>query len=432
MKIRYSLRIYFFASVLLLSSVMVLGFSALTSNFFIDGLDTALTGTMRELANIEGVRDAQPLAIIGFKVASRWEDLPDSVTTRFTPPTELGVLYKTKDTSSLFELPKNLYFVAKYTNQKGETRYISRVLTEEDLAKKENAEQPEYRLLWVAMISLCALGLFALFLLLLMKKVAKPIESLGKWAKNLQVENFHHTPPNFTYNELNTLALLIRDSLRSTHATIEREQEFLNFASHELRTPISVIRSNIELLNRLVEKSPLNEKQQTTIKRIERAGQTMSELTNTLLALSRNENLENTPEPISIQETTRRLCKELDYLLDGKDVSVILEFESEDESIFVDATALHIVLTNLIRNAYQHTQAGEIKIAQRGTLVSIDNRNDIQKETLESKRINKPDNFGYGLGLKLCEKIIERQGWDYSVNYDQDTYSVAIDFNSQA
>ncbi|MEL0649652.1 histidine kinase dimerization/phospho-acceptor domain-containing protein, partial [Pseudoalteromonas agarivorans] len=53
------------------------------------------------------------------------------------------------------------------------------------------------------------------------------------------------------------------------------EQRFLSYASVELGTPISVILSNVELLNRLSEKAPLRDKQQLTLERIERAGLTM-------------------------------------------------------------------------------------------------------------------------------------------------------------
>ncbi|WP_319557846.1 histidine kinase dimerization/phospho-acceptor domain-containing protein [Thiomicrorhabdus sp.] len=49
---------------------------------------------------------------------------------------------------------------------------------------------------------------------------------------------------------------MIQQGLVTTYRSMEREQQFLNYASHELRTPIAVIRNNIELLNRLDNERP--------------------------------------------------------------------------------------------------------------------------------------------------------------------------------
>ncbi|MDO6749732.1 histidine kinase dimerization/phospho-acceptor domain-containing protein, partial [Gilvimarinus sp. 1_MG-2023] len=62
-------------------------------------------------------------------------------------------------------------------------------------------------------------------------------------------------------------------------------------ASHELRTPIAVVRNNTELLRRLTERhTPLDDTRVlATVARLERAGITMAQLTETLLWLSRDD-----------------------------------------------------------------------------------------------------------------------------------------------
>ncbi|WP_319381848.1 hypothetical protein [Thiomicrorhabdus sp.] len=76
----------------------------------------------------------------------------------------------------------------------------------------------------------------------LLKAVGKPIERLGEWSKNLSVDTVGEPIPDFRYKELNDLAGLIRHGLVASHRSLEREQRFLQYASHELRTPIAVIR----------------------------------------------------------------------------------------------------------------------------------------------------------------------------------------------
>ena len=264
---------------------------------------------------------------------------------------------------------------------------------------------------------------------MVMKKIAKPVESLRGWAKSLNQNNLQNTPPDFTYNELNTLATLIRSSLLSAHESLEREQRFLSYASHELRTPISVIRSNVELLNRLSEKTPLSDKQQLTLQRIERAGLTMSDLTETLLWLSRNDDQQSAPEPVNLAEKITTLSNELDYLLNSKQVDVLINTDNQSTTINTEATACHIVLTNLIRNAYQHTQQGQVRITQQGSRVIIVNSSEQTDMPHATNNTNKPANIGYGLGLELSEKIIKRHGWVYEVNDMPGRYEVVVDFS---
>ena len=434
MRIRPSLRLYFFISVVLLGSTMAIGFSVLSVNYFIDGLDKGLNIVMRELAKTTIVSDGQPKDIVGFNVASRWQDTPELIQQRFiSAPKKIGQLQKIKEQESIFSMPKNLYFVVLYYNSAGEERFISRVILDKDRPVIVGSKQPEKRFYWAFATALAAIAFFAFFLMMIMQKIAKPIESLKLWAKSLNQNNIQDSHPDFTYNELNVLAALVQNSLISAHQSLNREQRFLSYASHELRTPISVIRSNVDLLKRLSEQSPLSDKQELTLQRIERAGLTMSDLTDTLLWLSRNDEQTVIPEAINLSEKIKQLCNELDYLLNAKHVAI--EIHSEEGSQSIAATACHIVLSNLIRNAYQHTQQGQVKITQCGSRVSIINSS--SDSTIDSSMINsrahkrphKEATMGYGLGLQLSEKIIKRQGWLYEITEAQGYYHVTVDFS---
>ena len=428
MKIRPSLRLYFFASMVVLSSAMAIGYSFLSVNYFVDGLDKGLNGVMLNLSQTIDVKAGERKEVVGFNIASRWEDMPSIIKQRFSKPTEVGLLHKRKDQSWQFSMPENLFFVVYYPNPEGEPRYVSRIMLEKDRPRVIANIEPEQRMLWIAVTGFAAIVLFAFFLFMVMKKIAKPVESLRGWAKSLNQKNLQNTPPDFTYNELNTLATLIRSSLLSAHDSVEREQRFLSYASHELRTPISVIRSNVELLNRLSEKAPLSDKQQLTLQRIERAGLTMSDLTDTLLWLSRNEEQQSSPEPVNLADKITTLSTELNYLLIAKHVNVALNTQ-QDCTITTDATACHIVLTNLIRNAYQHTQAGQVHISQQGSKVTIINCSAKDDAPVANASTAKHASIGYGLGLQLSEKIIKRHGWVYEVNDMPGRYEVVVDFS---
>ncbi|MDP5032389.1 MAG: HAMP domain-containing histidine kinase [Paraglaciecola sp.] len=430
MKIRPSLRLYFFISVVLLGSVMAIGFSLLSVNYFIDGLDKGHYVVMRDLAKTVELEDGQAKDIGGFHIASRWQDTPDIIQQLFNSPlSEEGRLQKITEQSSIFSVPENVYFMVLFYTPQGEQRFISKVMLEKDRPVSVDSSSPAKRLYWIFFTAVAAIALFIFFLMMIMRKIAKPIESLKNWAKSLNQENLQHSPPDFNYNELNVLAALVQSNLKSAHQSVEREQQFLSYASHELRTPIAVIRSNVELLQRLSEKAPLSDKQQLTLQRIQRAGLTMSNLTDTLLWLSRNDEQEVAPETVALDDKIKQLCVELNYLLNAKNVEI--NIDTEQYGLHVQATACHIVLSNLIRNAYQHTQSGYVNIKQQGGRLTIINCN-TQDDNAELKTGTNETAVafgeGYGLGLQLSEKIIKRHAWFYEVTNVQGLYQVTVDF----
>jgi len=409
---------------------MAAGFSILSIDYFVDGLDRGLNGTMYEVSQSTEAEAGKTVNILGFNVASRWQDTPNIIQEKFAiPPTNEGELYKYKEQESIFLLPDNLYFVVLYKTPSGENRFISKVILEQDLHAKIANTNPTQRLLWVTITAIIAIALFAFMLIMIMQKIAKPIESLRNWARQLNSSNIDQSPPDFSYAELNTLAELVRGSLLSAHESLVREQKFLSYASHELRTPISVIRSNVDLLKKLHEKFPLTDKQANTLARIERAGLTMSDLTETLLWLSRNDEHANEEacSNVNLYNEVMQLTTELKYLLSGKNVQLNIIEQAPTGDISTYAVACHIVLSNLIRNAYQHTQEGEVSIYVAKNNVRIINK-DVQVNAQQIHSNNHQALTGYGLGLELSEKIISRYAWSYNVTEAPGSYEVSIDF----
>ena len=86
-------------------------------------------------------------------------------------------------------------------------------------------------------------------------------------------------------------------------------------------------------------------------------------------------------------------------------------------------------LSTSLRNAYQHTQQGQVRITQQGSRVIIVNRSAQIETPHVTNSANKPTNIGYGLGLELSEKIIKRHGWVYEVSDMPGRYEVVVDFS---
>ncbi|MGD9217002.1 MAG: hypothetical protein PVJ84_19485, partial [Desulfobacteraceae bacterium] len=77
-----------------------------------------------------------------------------------------------------------------------------------------------------------------------------------------------------------------------------------------------------------------------------------------------------------------------------------------------------IVIHNLIRNAFQHTWRGTIRITQQNGTVDI--VNDTAKENGNS------EDMGFGLGLQLIEQLTARLNWPYSIITESERHRARV------
>lgn len=230
-------------------------------------------------------------------------------------------------------------------------------------------------------------------------RVNRFTNNLAHWAEQLSLEQIDQPRPDFRYTELNRIAEQLQQAFQRIASVLAREHQFLRHASHELRTPIAVIRANIELIERL----GLPASMQSPFSRVQRANQNMLQLTETLLWMSR----ENTTSPslslVCIDQMMDELSEELSYLLQDKAVEVSRQYLTDMPGMQLPATPLRIVLSNLIRNAYQYTDEGQVSFYVAEDRVIIENR--FQGEG------NVESDASFGLGLMLVQQICDRLAW---------------------
>ncbi|MDB1125179.1 sensor histidine kinase [Vibrio algarum] len=417
MKIRPSLKIRFIVSMILLASAVAIFFSVLTLDSFFQGMDRGQAQTMRAFADVEGVEDGQPLDVMGYHISERWQDIPLEVKEAFdNRPVKDFRVEKSDVGGGWFSPPEKVYFVMKTMNKNGEVRYISKSLVMIDGFDGKQIGRRMQHLFAVAIVAVGVIAVFTSILFLLIKRVAGPVELLRDWAKSLDEDSLKNPVPDFQYAELNTLAEIIKGSLGSVQESVEREHQFLAHASHELRTPISVIRANTELLVKLYEKEQGTKKQFEVVERIDRAGRTMTNLTETLLWLSRDDSNLPVSGRVNLKQMIDELVEELAYLLKNKPVK--LEVITTEHSLLVAEIPCRIVLANLIRNAFQHTVDGKVTLTQHENTVSVINSSSFISAESAS--------LGFGLGLSLTKKLANRYGWQYSDSSDETSYKVLI------
>ncbi len=264
-------------------------------------------------------------------------------------------------------------------------------------------------------------------------RVITPVTVLAERVKALEPEAMHSPlGADFPRDELGALARAFDRYLARLGAFIERERAFTADVSHELRTPLSIIRGAAEIQE---EDASLTHRQRTRALRVQRAAQDMAEITTALLVLAREQRFGSAP-PTAVAKLVQDAVERHRHLLEGKSTRVKLEIVA-DPQLAADRALLLIVVGNLIRNAFQHTDQGEVNIhltAQR--LRITDTGRGIAEAELAQifqRHYKGSGSGGEGIGLSLTKRICDRYGWDITLESRPGCgTAVRLDFGTEA
>ena len=221
-----------------------------------------------------------------------------------------------------------------------------------------------------------------------------------------------------TEGELGKLAAVLNETFDRLEESFERQLRFTADASHELRTPISVILTQIQLaLSR--ERSP--EEYKKTLATCERAAERLRTLVNQLLELARIDTGDQTLmlESCDLSRVLRESIEFIEPLAEKKHVKLVQNLEAV--KLKGDVMKLGQVFINLLNNAIVHNEEGieiTVSLEKRQSVAIIriaDNGVGIPKDALPQLfdrfyRVDKARSRGKGssgLGLAICKSIVE-------------------------
>lgn len=267
--------------------------------------------------------------------------------------------------------------------------------------------------------SLGALG-FGLGVVVARRAVA-PVVQLANVVANIDLEHLSAgdhkliESSRFGQDEVGVLAGTIAKTLERISAFIARERYFTSSASHELRTPITVITGAIELL----EQSNLSSEDVKALDRVRRATLEMKSTIEMFLCLARETDNGLYGEHFSVTPLVNRAVEQQRYLLNGKFVDVNVDYLARP-TVKGHPQAFLIAVNNLVRNAFEHTLSGQgpirVLIKERELLVT----NEVGTDDVgQNTSTEAPSSQGYGLGLGIVQRLCERNGWSFSLHVDE-------------
>ena len=220
----------------------------------------------------------------------------------------------------------------------------------------------------------------------------------------------------FCKDEVGVLAQALEEASRRIKAFVQREQEFTRDTSHELRSPVTVIKGAAELLKRRTNAG--DDRIRKPLLRIERAVTNMEHIIENLLWLAREENHEFR-ETCAAAAVIRESIEQLEQVMSNKPVTVIIN-QKADPVLQAPAPIFRITFVNLIQNAFRHTTHGQIKIEILDDRIVIadsgEGIDDCDVDKLTAPHVRGKTSTGFGLGLTIVERLCTRFGWRFELD----------------
>jgi len=208
-------------------------------------------------------------------------------------------------------------------------------------------------------------------------------------------------------------------------------KEFAENASHELQTPLSIIKGKLELLT----ETDLSPEQYQFVEDSQRSVKKLSRLSESLALLTKIENHEFVEtEEVNLSELIEESTQAFDEFIALNGLTVEADVE-DDVFVQMHPVLADILWTNLFQNAIKHNvEEGSIDISLNSQRLRISNTGDPLSSTPDElfRRFIKDnvDSNSIGLGLAIIKRIADQYHYTISYTYEDGWHTVKIDLQN--
>lgn len=259
---------------------------------------------------------------------------------------------------------------------------------------------------------------------LITKRAFYPVRKIQETAQNITESNELSLRINLSKgkDEISKLGETIDNMLDKLEKSFKKEKQFTSDASHELRTPVSVILAESEYI---INHGENIEEAIESMEVINRQANKMSELINQLLFFSRadSDNIKLNFEDIDIVKTINELVSDNKIYADEKNISIKVEnLINEDKKYCVDKILFIRAVQNLIQNSivygkenghieiklYEDIDFFAVEVKDDGIGIDEKNLNKIWDRFFQADKARSNNRHGMGLGLSMVKWIVEK------------------------
>ena len=217
--------------------------------------------------------------------------------------------------------------------------------------------------------------------------------------------------------------------------------QVLTNISHDIRTPLTVLKGNSEMLSNITNDPSMPENVHAMAAKIDRKADDLISTINDYFTMSK---IASGDLPIKLKkENVSRLCQDtiLDYydLLEQKQFEVDIQIPDTPTFAYTDNEALQRILKNLIDNAIRHGGDGKylslrLTTSNGNSIIEIEDHGNgmspqQQKQIFARNYTTARKSSGSGLGLAISKRLAEQIGAElevHSVQNEQTTFSIIL------
>jgi len=278
-------------------------------------------------------------------------------------------------------------------------------------------------LLWAIMVSCAPVLFIALASWWLTRRILSPIVALTQRAEHIQEDNLHQLiPVRGSGDEIDRLTFVLNEMMGRLDASFQRIREFTLHASHELKTPLTILRNGFETG---LGDSNLTERQRDQLcvwlDETDRLNRIVSGLT--FLTQADAQQVDLHLEPLDIGELVRDTANDASILGAAYDLKISVDIKGHF-LINGDRHRLRQILLNLTDNAVKYNREGGyvnyrlrqdgdwylVDVESGGRGISKDEMPKIFDRFFRSGNSRGSSSEGCGLGLSIARWIAEKHG----------------------
>ena len=263
--------------------------------------------------------------------------------------------------------------------------------------------------------------------------VLRPLMDLKREVETRALSDLSDVDPELVHKEVRPLVLAMNGAMTRMQDLIASQRRFIADASHQLRTPLTVLKTQAELALREDDPAAMRE----IVRSVAGTTDAAIHLANRLLTLARIEHGGGTlrSKPVALSAVAGQVGLELALPAVQKGIDLALDVaEGDDSTIDGDELLLHELVANLVDNAIRYTPAGgnvQLRIARRAERILLEvldsgpgipaaEHDKVFTPFYRAQATLEANPGGTGLGLAIVRDIATMHGAELSLGQGAD------------
>ncbi len=287
--------------------------------------------------------------------------------------------------------------------------------------QRELLEQIRFAFAWLIPLGVLLAGIGGYFLA---RKSLEPVAAMGAQAERISAANLHERlAVKNASDELGRLARTFNDLLDRLNQSFERQRRFISDASHELRTPISILRGEAEVALSQPERS--SEEYRESLAVLQQEAERLGSIVEDLFTLTRADAGEYrlSRSDFYLDELAADCVRATRVLAQAKNIALAAAEAPREMPVRADEELLRRMILNLLDNAIKYTPEGgsvsvacsvaadgyELSVTDSGPGIPADLHSRIFERffRVDRARSRTGRDGGAGLGLSIARWIAE-------------------------